>query len=172
MMNRILLTPILMAVWLALWGEASVGNIVSGVIVIAVVMIVFDQGHQLHTHRLSPVGMIRMITVFLRDLVVSSWRVVGAVLAPTPQRLRTGVVAVPLTCADPLVLKTVSDLLCLTPGTLTVEIDTEPTVLYVHVLGLGDPDDVRREVQALEARVLAAFPSVLTASSHPDEAET
>ena len=159
-MSRLLLTPILMAVWLALWGEASVGNIVGGVIVIAVVLVVFDQGPGLHAHRFSPGGMARMIARFLSDLVTSSWRVIVAVIAPTPERIRTGVVAVPLTCADPVVLKTVSDLLCLTPGTLTVEIDTDPVVLYVHVLGLDDADQIRHEVQALERRVLAAFPYV------------
>lgn len=154
------LAPILLVVWLLLWGEPSVGNITSGVIVIAVLLVVFQQGRRAHRHRISPVGTLKLIARFLRDLVVSSVTVVLAVLAPSPRRRRAGVVAVPLTCDSPLVLKTVSDLLCLTPGSLTVEIDLHPTVLYVHVLGLDDPDHIRREVQALERRVLAALPLV------------
>lgn len=159
-MSRWSLSPILLIVWLLLWGEPSVSNIASGVAVIAVVLLVFDQGRRTHRHRLSPWGTLRLITRFLIDLVTSSVQVVLAVLAPSPRRRRAGVVAVPLNCDSPLVLKTVSDLLCLTPGTLTVEIDLQPTMLYVHVLGLTDPDAVRRDVQALERRVLAALPLI------------
>lgn len=159
-MSRWALAPILLAVWLLLWGEPSVGNIVGGVIVIVMLLALFDQGRRGHRHRLAPWGVVRLIGRFIVDLVVSSWRVVLAVLTPSPRRRRTGVVAVPLDCDSPLVLTTVSDLLCLTPGTLTVEIDLNPTVLYVHVLGLDDPEQVRREVQALERRVLAALPLV------------
>jgi multicomponent Na+:H+ antiporter subunit E len=159
-MSRWSLSPILLAVWLLLWGEPSVSNIASGVVVVAVVLVIFDQGRRSHRHRLSPWGTVRLLTRFLCDLITSSVQVVLAVLAPSPRRRRAGVVAVPLTCNSPLVLKAVSDLLCLTPGTLTVEIDLEPTMLYVHVLGLSDPDAVRRDVQALEQRVLAALPLV------------
>lgn len=159
-MSRWSLAPILLVVWLLLWGEPSVGNIVGGIIVIALLLAVFDQGRRAHRHRLAPWGTIRLLARFLADLVVSSWQVVLAVLAPSARRRRAGVVAVPLRCDSPLVMKTVSDLLCLTPGTLTVEIDLNPTIFYVHVLGLGDPDAVRREVQALESRVLAALPLV------------
>jgi len=159
-MSRWSLAPILLVVWLLLWGEPSVSNIASGVAVIAVLLVVFDQGRRTHRHRVSPWGTARLLTRFLGDLVVSSVRVVLAVIAPSPHRRRAGVVAIPLTCDSPLALKTVSDLLCLTPGTLTVEIDLNPTMLYVHVLGLSDPDQIRRDVQALERRVLAALPLV------------
>jgi multicomponent Na+:H+ antiporter subunit E len=168
-MSRWSLSPILLVVWLLLWGEPSVGNIAGGMIVIALLLAVFDQGRRTHRHSLSPWGVVKLLGRFLADLIVSSVRVVLAVIAPSPRRRRAGVVAVPLTCDSPLVLKTVSDLLCLTPGTLTVEIDLNPTVLYVHVLGLDDPEVIRREVQALERRVLAALP--LVARQGPDDQE-
>lgn len=167
-MSRWSLAPVLLAVWLLLWGEPSVGNIVGGVIVIAVLLAVFDQGRRPHRHRLAPWGTVRLLGRFLVDLLVSSWRVVLAVLAPSPRRRRAGVVAVPLQCDSPLVLKTVSDLMCLTPGTLTVEVDVNPTVLYVHVLGLDDPAAIRRDVQALETRVLAALPLIARGETHPE----
>jgi multicomponent Na+:H+ antiporter subunit E len=168
-MSRLSLAPILLVVWLLLWGEPSVSNIASGVVVIAVVLLVFDQGRRTHRHRLAPWGTAMLLARFLVDLVVSSGRVVLAVVAPSPTRRRAGVVAVPLSCNSPLVLKTVSDLLCLTPGTLTVEIDVDPTVLYVHVLGLNDADAVRRDVQALEQRVLKALPLVANPSPGKDQ---
>ena len=167
-MSRWSLAPVLLVVWLLLWGEASVGNIVGGAIVITALLAVFDQGRRAHRHRLSPWGALRLVGRFLVDLVVSSWRVFLSIVAPSPQRLRAGVVAVPVRCDSPLVIKAVSDLMCLTPGTLTVEIDLHPTVFYVHVLGLADPEAVRRDVLALEERVLAAFPLI---ARHDTDAE-
>jgi multicomponent Na+:H+ antiporter subunit E len=157
-MNRIALTVILEITWILLWGDVSLGNIVGGFIVIAVLLAVFDQPLQPHRHRFSPLGTARLLGRFVRDLVISSARVLLTVVLPNDDRLRSGIVRVELTCDSPLVMKAVSDLLCLTPGTLTVEVDTDPSVLYVHVLGLTDADALRREISALEARVLAALP--------------
>ena len=65
-------------------------------------------------------------------------------------------VACPLLNQTPLVATIVSDAITLTPGTLTLDVRTDPTVLYVHVLGLGDPDDVRADVKELERLVVGA----------------
>lgn len=154
------LAPVLLAVWLLLWGELSTGNVVGGALVIALLLLTFRLGRLPHRHRLSPVGAVLLLGRFLIDLVVSSVRVLVTVVAPTDARLRSGIVRVPLACDSPLVMKAVSDLLCLTPGTLTVEIDASPPVLYVHVLGLRDADQLRADVAALERRVLRALPLV------------
>jgi multicomponent Na+:H+ antiporter subunit E len=157
-MSRIALTIVLEITWILLWGDASLGNIIGGFVVIAVLLAVFDQPLQPHRHRFSPIGTARLLGRFMVDLVVSSARILVTVVLPRGDRLRSGIVRVELSCDSPLVTKAVSDLLCLTPGTLTVEVDADPPVLYVHVLGLTDPDELRREIVALEARVLAALP--------------
>ena len=48
----------------------------------------------------------------------------------------------------------VANSITLTPGTLTVEVQDEPPVLYVHCLGLDDPDQVRRDVLDLQRDAL------------------
>jgi multicomponent Na+:H+ antiporter subunit E len=154
------LAPVLLVVWLLLWGDLSAGNVIGGALIVALLLVVFRLGRLPHRHRLSPVGSALLLARFLVDLVVSSARVLATVIAPTERRLRSGIVRVPLTCDSPLVMKTVSDLLCLTPGTLTVEVDVDPPVLYVHVLGLRDADQLREDVAALERRVLRALPLV------------
>lgn len=163
-MNRWALSVLLVVVWLLLWGEPSVGNIAGGVAVTVALLLALRRPRVTHRHRLSPWHTLRLVTRFLLDLVTSSVQVILAVLAPSPHRRRAGVVAVPLTSDSPLIHKTVSDLLCLTPGTLTVDIHTQPTVLYVHVLGLSDADALRRDVQALERRAMAALPLITTTS--------
>lgn len=171
-MRRWALAPLLLVVWLLLWGDVSAGNVIGGSLVIVLLLVVFQVRLLAHRHRLSPVGTLLLAVRFLGDLVVSSVRVLTTVVAPTQARLRSGIVKVDMTCDSPLVMKAVSDLLCLTPGTLTVEIDVDPPVLYVHVLGLRDAEQVRDDIRALERRVLRALPLVeRRAPEQPEDRE-
>ena len=159
------LAPMLFAlvVWLALWGEVSVINVASGVLVVAILAVLFrpePRGHTLH-----PLALVRLLAVFVWRLVSSSATVVLAVLAPTPARLRSGVVGVTLSHPSTLVATIVADAISLTPGTLTLEaryaddesLPAEPPVLYIHVLGLSDPAAIRDDVRRLERLVVSAI---------------
>jgi multicomponent Na+:H+ antiporter subunit E len=163
--NRLLPTVFVLAVWLALWGEISVVNVASGVLVVAILAVLFRPDPR--RHRLHPLALIRLLAVFVWRLVSSSATVVLTVIAPTPARLRSGVVGVPLSQPSPLVATIVADAISLTPGTLTLEAryagdddgespDSRPPVLYIHVLGLSDPEAIRADVRSLERLVVSA----------------
>ena len=162
------LVPTLFAlvVWLALWGEVSMVNVVSGVLVVAVLALLFRPERRRHT--LHPLALVRLLAVFVWRLVSSSATVVLAVLAPTPARLRSGVVGVALSHPSPLVATIVADAISLTPGTLTLEARyadegstaNVPPVLYIHVLGLSDPAAIRDDVRRLERLVVSAVAPV------------
>lgn len=83
-----------------------------------------------------------------RDIVAPSARVAPVVLV-VPLRARTGIETA-----------TVSGLLTLTPGTLTVGIESSPSsppALWVHGMYGADPEALRAEVRAMEHRVLRAL---------------
>lgn len=164
-MNRLLPTLLALVVWLALWGDISVINVVSGIVVVAILAVLFRPTPRRHT--LHPLALVRLLAVFVWRLLSSSATVVLAVLAPTPARLRSGVVGVGLSHPSPLVATIVADAISLTPGTLTLEaryadenedetVETTPPVLYIHVLGLSDPAAIRDDVQRLERLVVSA----------------
>lgn len=166
-MSRLLPSTLLLVVWLALWGEVSVINVASGVLVVAILALFVRPMPREHT--LHPVALVHLLGVFVWRLLSSSATVVLAVLAPTPSRLRSGVVGVPLSHSSPLVATIVSDAISLTPGTLTLEaryagdeegagetIEGTPPVLYIHVLGLANPASIRDDVRRLEALVVSA----------------
>lgn len=174
-MNRLVPTLFILVVWLALWGEVSAVNVASGVLVVAVLALLFrpePRGHRLHF-----LGLVRLLGVFVWRLLSSSATVVLAVLAPTPARLRSGVVGVPLSHPSTLVATIVADAISLTPGTLTLEAryadespESTPPVLYIHVLGLSDPAAIRDDVRRLEALVMSAVtPIAATPDAVPDD---
>lgn len=153
-LSRLLPPAMLLVVWIGLQGAPSVGNLVAGSLVVAAVTLI--AGRRPRRHVVHPWGTVRFAAVFVKRLVASTWAVAITALRPTTERVRAGVVACPLVNQTPLVATIVADAITLTPGTLTLDVRTDPTVLYVHVLGLGDPEDVRADVEELERLVVGA----------------
>lgn len=160
----------MMVVWIALWGELSVANVASGVIVIAIISALFPGRRA--THRVRPLGVLRFGLRLMADLVVSSWNIVLAVVRPDADRVHAEVLAVELTTRSHLVAAIVANSITLTPGTMTVDISdggtsgTDPLVLKVHVLGRVDPDAFADEIMSLEQRVLAAVSPIETGAAN------
>ena len=145
----------LIVTWIALWGELSVANLLSGVVVAFLIMFLFPSITDAH-HRVHLVGAAKFVARLLRDLVTSSWTVVVTVLRPTPERLATKVVAVQLATTSALIASLVANSLTLTPGTMTVGIDEETFTLKVHILGEIDEVEFIQQVRALEQRLSRA----------------
>lgn len=154
-MSRLYPPLLVLVVWLALWGDLSWANLASGLLVVALVGLMIRPVPR--RHKVNPVALVVLVAIFFWRLITSSAIVVRTVLFPTPERLRSGLVAIPLRKDSPLVATVVADAISLTPGTLTMEVRGAPPVLYVHVLGLGDPQEIRDDVRGLEDRVLAAL---------------
>jgi len=168
--SGLLQVAFLLLVWFALWGEVSWANLASGVVVIGVTLWLLPRTPR--AHRIHPLALVRFGLTFLWLLVTSSIAVAVTVLRPTPERLRAGVVACPLRHDDPLVATIVADSITLTPGTLTLDVRADPPVVEVHVLGLGDPDDVRADVARLEELVVAAVTPVgVPGTGHGNEVD-
>lgn len=165
MRRSLLLGGGLMVIWILLWGELSVGNVATGLLLIPAVLLVARTRRTAPGHRLRPLRLLGLAGYLLLALVRATFQVAVAVVVPTDSRLRAGIVACPLQTDSRLVATVVSDLITLTPGTLVVEVTEAPLVLYVHVLGLTDPATVRADVADLERRVTAALTPIVAAGA-------
>ncbi|MFZ8966517.1 MAG: Na+/H+ antiporter subunit E [Ilumatobacteraceae bacterium] len=145
----------LLLLWIALWGEVSVANVLSGVLVVAIVSWLFAHDRP-RRYVMRPVPALRLLLHVLVSLVGSSVRVVFAVLFPTRERIATSVQSVALQQGSVFVGAVVANAITLTPGTMSLDLDESTLVLSVHVLGLVDPDEFRRDVLQLENLVARA----------------
>lgn len=146
----------IVVLWVALWGEPTVGNLLGGTAVGALVVGTFHPGRRERLGHLRAVAAARFMGRVLVNLAHSTGVVAWEVLTPT-DRTQPGILAMPLPSATPVVLTAVTTAVGLTPGTIVVDVDRDPTVLYVHVLHLRDPAAERRQIRHLEALALAAF---------------
>jgi len=149
----------LVAVWLLLWGEITVANVLSGLVVAAGLLVVFPlEPVPGVAHRLRPLAVVRLAAFFAFELVVSTLHVAWYVVWG-PSRVRTGIIACPLRVPEPGLATFLANLLALSPGTMPIEVTMDPAVIYVHVLRVDSPEAVRARVAHLEALAVAALGS-------------
>lgn len=148
-------------VWLLLWGDISWANVVSGLAVGAFIVFAPPRG-QRHDYDpenrplLNIVAAVRFVLVVLWKLVQSNLYLAWEIITPGT-RITKGIIAVPLRTDSPMAMLAVSDVITITPGTIVVDVSTNPTVLYVHVLHLHDLDRVRQDLIDLEDLFVEAF---------------
>lgn len=164
MIRRIAIVGWLTLVWIALWGDPSWANLASGVAVSVLLVVLFPVGGDTH-QQVRPIPTVRYVLFFAGQLLLATWQVVLASVAPTG-RVEPGIVAVPLRTRSDLLVTVVGNSVSLTPGTLSVDVVGAPpgpggggprTELIVHALDLSDPAAVRRSVWRFEELAVAAF---------------
>jgi len=146
----------MMALWVALWGELSVANVASGLVVIAVITWMFG-GESLGAYFVRPWGAVKAIGYVGWSLVTSSLQVVRAVLLPNPSRVATSIQEVTLAGDSPFIASIVANAITLTPGTMSLEVDARSRTISVHVLGDVDEAGFRESVLKLERVISGAF---------------
>jgi multicomponent Na+:H+ antiporter subunit E len=155
----------LVVLWLLAWGEASVANVVSGVVVAGALLVAFppDPPEVGPRARLRVLGLLRLIAYVAVQLVTSNYLVAREIVS-RGSNIRAGVLAYEPVQPSDQVLTLMANVIALTPGTMTVEATRDPSVLYVHFLLLDDVAQARRTIARLEALVVATLPPAPEAS--------
>ncbi len=164
MRRRVGIGAWLVVLWLLLWGDVSVANLVSGVVVAAVLLVVFPAAPSGGRHVARPLALAHLAAYFAYKLVTSTLLVAREVVSPR-SRIRTGIVACPLRVDTDGLVTVVVNLIALSPGTMPVDVHDDPPTLYVHVLLLHDVQQVRDQVARLEELVVRAFGSARAVAS-------
>ena len=100
---------------------------------------------------------VSLAVFFVWELVIANLKMARAVIGG-PSTLHPAIVAVPLDLESDAEIKTLADLITLTPGTLSIDVSTDRKVLYVHVADCPDIEDARREIKdGFERRVREVY---------------
>ena len=93
--------------------------------------------------------------VFIVELVKASVGVAVAVFSDT-NKLRPAILAVPLTVKTDMGIATLANIVSLTPGTTSLHVSDDKSLLYVHVLDRDNDAQVIADIKdRLERAVLA-----------------
>ena len=159
-MSRMLPQPLvslmILALWIAIAPAPSLGQVVLGGVV-ALAIPWFTHPFWPDPPRLVRPGVAAVL--FLRvmwDIVVANVEVARLVLGPA-DRLHPVFIELPLEIEDPFVATILASIIPLTPGTLSVDIDSERRVLLVHAL---DVTDIPATIETIKRRYEAPLQEI------------
>jgi multicomponent Na+:H+ antiporter subunit E len=149
----------LVIMWLLLWGDINLANVLGGIVVAVFLVGVFppdDTNDDPIVVR--PVAAVSFLVWFLWALIITNVAVAKEVLLPSSRSdIRPAVVACYLRTGSGRLATFVAHAITLTPGTLTIDARGRPATLFVHVLAFESVEATREEVADLERRVVEAF---------------
>lgn len=145
--------------WVMLWADLSWANLLGGAAVAVVVVLVTRSAAtdvEDGTVRIAPIALVHFAGHVLWQLAKSNVALAWEIVTPT-NTIAIGTVEVPLRSSSPIVAMAVSNVITLTPGTVTVDVAAEPPSLTIGVLHLHDPAHVIASVRRTEALAVRAF---------------
>lgn len=157
-MNIFALNIVLAVVWSGLWADFSLLQMVVGFHVgfaaLWLAQPLFDTPSPYFRRAYRTV---RLILFFLYELVVSSIRVAWDVVTPT-HLSRPAIIRMPLDVESDLEILLVTNLISLTPGTLSLDVTPDRSCLIVHAMFADDPDALVAELKnGMERMVKEVF---------------
>lgn len=100
---------------------------------------------------------VEFLAFFLYELVLANLRLAYDSLRPTRQ-LRPGIIAVPLDLETDWEITVLSNLITLTPGTLSLDVSPDRKTIYVHAMNASNIEKARAEIKdGMERRVKELF---------------
>lgn len=134
---QVLLNIFIAYLWMFLQDDASILNFIGGYIVGLFILFCirrfFNKPFYLFT--LAAVG--KLLVIFIHELIISSMMVMKHVLRPKVD-VKPGIFKVETDLEGDLEVTLLSLLICLTPGSVVMEITPDAKTLYIH--GLNMPE--------------------------------
>ena len=156
-MNLLLVNVLLALAWAAVSGSFSLGNLLFGFVLAALALSLIREqvGSVGYFSRLRRVA--SLFVLFAYELLLSGFRVAVLVLSPN-MNLKPGIFAYSLKVDRDLEITLLANLITLTPGTLSVDVSPDRSILYIHALDCADPDQIRKDIaDGFERKILEAF---------------
>ncbi len=154
-----LLANLLLALtWTALQGSLSLGNLLIGYGLGYLVLQLLSRGGVLPVRYMGKVGtFIGLFAYFTYELVLANIRLTVDVVSPR-NRMRPGVIRLPLDVTSDGEILLLSAMINLTPGSVALDVTDDRRTMYVHVLHMETPEKSREEIKTgFERRVLQLF---------------
>ena len=156
-MTILLFNMLLALVWAFLTGSFSATTFAEGLLIGYLVLWFASPIYDGSSYFRKGRQVASFLLFFSRELLVASFRVAYEVITPD-FHMRAAIIAVPIDLKSDAEITLLANLITLTPGTLTLDVSDDRTVLYVHAMYVDDVEAFRREIKdGFERRVYELF---------------
>jgi len=93
---------------------------------------------------------------YIKEVVMSNIRVAYDVLTPR-HHMKPGFIAIPLGDLTNRQILILANLITMTPGTLSMDVSADRSILYLHAMYIDDPESVRHEIAVYRDKIREVF---------------
>jgi multicomponent Na+:H+ antiporter subunit E len=142
--------------WGAVSNELTLLNLVFGFVIGFLSLWIARKalGETQYFHKIYKIGM--FLLFFVSELIKSTLKIAHDIVTPQ-HRMLPGVISIPLDAKSDLEITLVANIISLTPGTLSLDVSSDRTILYIHAMYITERDKQRFRTMIkdqIESRVL------------------
>jgi len=146
-MNVLATNLILAVIWAALLGEITLFNLASGFLIGFAALWLIQPLTGASNYFFRVFAWAKLLVMFHYELVVSSMQVAWDIITPR-HRARPAIIDVPLDVKSDAGILLVTNLISLTPGTLSLDVSEDRRTLKVHAMFADDPEELCRTLKS------------------------
>ncbi|MDP4097219.1 Na+/H+ antiporter subunit E [Paenibacillus sp. P96] len=140
-------------VWTFLHDEWLVARFIVGYLIGIVLIWAIYRVRPGRFYMKKAMAVVYLLLLFLKELWVSSLVVVRQILRPKLS-IRPGIFAMTTELETDFEITLLACLICLTPGTLTLEVGHDGQTLYIHAMDIEDADELSRQIKSSFERAI------------------
>lgn len=153
-MKNILWDLTLAVTWVVLTGRPTLVNLAVGFALASAVTYFLQRGRGVPKPFLKLYRSLDLLFFLVWELVLSNLRIAYDVLTPT-HHMRPAIVGIPLDARTDAEITLLANLITLTPGTLSLRVSSDHSVLYIHAMYVQDREQLIADIKhGFERRVL------------------
>lgn len=137
--------------WAAISGEFNTRNLLAGFLIGFIVLLAAGRALGIGTYFFKARRLLVLIGMIIAELIKSSLKIAFDIVTPT-HHMRPGIIKVKLDARTSAEITMFSNLLSLTPGTLSLDISDDEKYLYVHVMYIPEED-----LEVVKAKIKSKF---------------
>lgn len=149
----IIINLFLALVWAAFLGDFSPQNLLVGSVLGYLVLFLSRRALPQSKYFEKVTKAIGFMLFFIWELLLASLRVASDVLSPK-LNMRPRVIAYKMEARTKAEIVLLSNLFTLTPGSLSLDVSSDNTVLYIHAIYAEDKDKAIESLRRLEKKLL------------------
>lgn len=137
---QIVLNVFLALMWMFIKVSYDGSSFIKGYIFGLIIIFVFRRFFNSKFYLVRVYAVIKLILLFLKELVLSNIAVLKVVLKPKLD-MRPGIFAYETVLKKDWEITLLSNLITLTPGTLVIDVSDDNKTIYIHAMDIADVDE-------------------------------
>ena len=143
---QILFNLLIAFLWMLLNNNSSGASFIVGYVLGIAILLILRKSWTRPFYLSRLWAMMKLLLIFIRELLISNFVVIGHIIRPK-LAIRPGIFAYETALTSDWEITLLSCLICLTPGTLTLDVSGDRKTLYIHAIDIENAEELAAQIR-------------------------